>query len=148
VPVLLSDWQSYNPLYGTTNNPWDLSRTPGGSTGGGAAAVAAGLGALSMGSDLSGSLRIPAHFCGVYTHKPSLNLIEMDGLQPGPWDGAPGPPMDLAVIGPMARDARDLGIGARGCLVDRLETIRKAWTWRMPPTSSHTSAGFPNRLHR
>jgi amidase len=132
VPVLLSDWQSYNPLYGTTNNPWDLSRTPGGSTGGGAAAVAAGLGALSMGSDLSGSLRIPAHFCGVYTHKPSLNLIEMDGLQPGPWDGAPGPPMDLAVIGPMARDARDLAL-ALEVLGGPAGDDRKAWTWRMPP---------------
>src|SRR4029434_9555058 len=71
VPVMLSDWQSSNPIYGTSNNPWDLSRTPGGSTGGGAAAVAAGMGAVSMGSDLSGSIRIPAHFCGIYGHKPS-----------------------------------------------------------------------------
>jgi amidase len=131
VPVLLSDWQSYNPLYGTTNNPWDLSRTPGGSTGGGAAALVAGLGALSMGSDLSGSLRIPAHFCGVYAHKPSLNLIDMDGLQPGPWDGEPGPPMDLAVIGPMARDARDLAL-ALEVLGGPAGEARKAWTWRLP----------------
>ena len=131
VPVLLSDWQTYNPLYGTTNNPWDLSRTPGGSTGGGAAALAAGLGALSIGSDLSGSLRIPAHFCGVYTHKPSLNLIEMDGVLPGPWDGAPGPPMDLAVIGPMARDARDLAL-ALEVLGGPAGDDRKAWSWRMP----------------
>ena len=131
VPVMLGDWQSYNPLYGTTNNPWDLSRTSGGSTGGGAAALAAGLGALSMGSDLSGSLRIPAHFCGVYTHKPSLNVIEMDGLQPGPWDGSPGPPMDLAVIGPMSRDARDLAL-ALEVLAGPAGDARKAWTWRMP----------------
>jgi len=131
VPVMLSDWQSYNPLYGTTNNPWDLARTSGGSTGGGAAAVAAGLGALSMGSDLSGSLRIPAHFCGVYTHKPSLNLIEMDGVQPGPWNGSPGPPMDLAVIGPMARDARDLAL-ALDVLGPPHGDARSAWTWRMP----------------
>jgi amidase len=131
VPVMLADWQSYNPLHGTTNNPWDLSRTPGGSTGGGAAALAAGLGALSMGSDLSGSLRIPAHFCGVYTHKPSLNLIEMDGLQPGPWDGYPGPPMDLAVIGPLTRDARDLAV-ALDVLAGPAGDDRKAWTWRMP----------------
>ena len=131
VPVMLADWQTYNPLYGVTNNPWDVSRTPGGSTGGGAAALAAGLGALTMGSDLSGSLRIPAHFCGVYAHKPSLNLVRMDGLQPGPWDGSPGPPMDLAVAGPMARDARDLAL-ALDVVSGPNGDDRKAWTWRLP----------------
>src|SRR5262245_8704701 len=65
VPVMLGDWQTYNQIHGTTHNPWDLTRTPGGSTGGGAAAVAAGLGSLTIGGDLSGSIRIPAHFCGV-----------------------------------------------------------------------------------
>ena len=131
VPVMLGDWQSYNPVYGTTNNPWDVSRTPGGSTGGGAAAVAAGLGALTMGSDLSGSIRIPAHFCGVYGHKPSLGLVSMEGLQPGPWDGSPGPLMDLAVVGPMARDARDLAL-ALDVLAGPHGDDAKAWTWRMP----------------
>jgi amidase len=131
VPVMLADWQSSNPVYGTTNNPWDLTRTPGGSTGGGAAAVAAGLGALTMGTDLSGSLRVPAQFCGVYAHKPSLNLISMEGVQPGPWDGAPGPPMDLAVVGPMARDARDLAL-ALNVLAGPRDDDRRAWTWRMP----------------
>ena len=87
VPVMLGDWQSYNPIYGTTNNPWDLSRTPGGSTGGGSAALAAGLGCLTIGSDLSGSIRIPAHFCGVYGHKPSLDLVSMAGFQPVPGTG-------------------------------------------------------------
>src|SRR5262245_6583487 len=95
VPAMLADWQTYNSIHGTTNNPWDLTRTPGGSTGGGAAAVAAGLGALTIGSDLSGSIRIPASFCGVFGHKPSLNLVSMEGFQPGPWDGSPGFPMDL-----------------------------------------------------
>src|SRR6185295_14087725 len=107
VPVMLGDWQSYNPIYGTTNNPWDLTRTPGGSTGGGAAALAAGLGCLTIGSDLAGSIRIPAHFCGVYGHKPTLGLVSMAGFQPGPWDGSPGYPMDLSVAGPLARSARD-----------------------------------------
>src|SRR5207253_2466781 len=65
VPVMLGDYQSYNPIYGTTNNPWDVTRTAGGSTGGGAAALAAGLGCLTLGSDLAGSIRVPAHFCGV-----------------------------------------------------------------------------------
>jgi amidase len=137
VPVLLADWQTYNPIYGTTNNPWDLSRTAGGSTGGGAAAVATGLGALTMGSDLSGSIRIPAHFCGVYGHKPSLDLVSMDGFQPGPWDGSPGPPMDLAVVGPMARDARDLALALDVVGGPIGNAAANAWTWRRPP-SRHT----------
>jgi amidase len=123
VPLLLGDWQSYNEIYGTTNNPWDLARTPGGSTGGGAAAVAAGLGAVTLGSDLSGSIRIPAHFCGVYGHKPSLGLIGMDGLQPGPWDGSPGYPMDIAVVGPLAA-ARARSRAALDLPPDRSATTR------------------------
>ncbi|PYQ86428.1 MAG: amidase [Acidobacteria bacterium] len=131
VPVLLGDWQSYNPVYGTTNNPWDVTRTAGGSTGGGAAAVAAGLGALTIGSDLNGSIRIPAHFCGVYGHKPSLELIGTAGFQPGPWDGSPGYPMDLSVVGPMARSARDLAL-ALTVLGGPSADEAKAWTWQMP----------------
>ena len=110
VPVMLGDWQSYNPIYGTTNNPWDATRTSGGSTGGGAAAMAAGLGCLTLGTDLSGSIRLPAHFCGVYGHKPTLELISTAGFQPGPWDGSPGYLMDLAVAGPLARSAHDLAL--------------------------------------
>jgi len=131
VPVMLGDWQSYNPIFGTTNNPWDLTRTPGGSTGGGAAAIAAGLGGLTIGSDLSGSIRIPAHFCGVYGHKPSLELVSMAGFQPGPWDGSPGYPMDLSVAGPLARSARDLAF-ALNVLGGPHGDDARAWTWRMP----------------
>ena len=131
VPVMLGDWQSYNPIHGSSNNPWDLARTPGGSTGGGAAAVAAGLGALTIGSDLSGSIRIPAHFCGVYGHKPSLELVSTAGFQPGPWDGSPGYPMDLSASGPLARSARDLAL-ALDVLGGANGDDRKAWTWRMP----------------
>ena len=132
VPVMLGDWQSFNPIYGTTNNPWDLARTPGGSTGGGSAALAAGLGCLTVGSDLAGSIRIPAHFCGVYGHKPSLGLVSMAGFQPGPWDGSPGYPMDLCVAGPLARDARDLTL-ALNVLGGADGDDTKAWAWRMPP---------------
>jgi amidase len=131
VPVNLADWQSYNPIYGTTNNPWDLTRTPGGSTGGGAAAVAAGLGALTIGSDLSGSIRVPAHFCGVFGHKPSLDLVSPTGFQPGPWDGTPGYPMDLSVVGPLARSADDLAL-ALAVLGGPNGDDARAWTWRMP----------------
>jgi amidase len=133
VSTMLADWQSYNPVYGASNNPWDLNLTPGGSTGGGAAALAAGLGCLTIGSDLMGSVRIPAHLCGVYAHKPSLGLVSTAGFQPGPWDGSPGYPMDLSVMGPLARSAADLALslsvlgGANGDEVN-------AWTWRLPAT--------------
>src|SRR3989441_7540585 len=70
VPQMLADWQSTNPVYGRTNNPWDLSRTPGGSTGGGAAALAAGLTPLEFGSDIGGSIPRPAALLGVYRHPP------------------------------------------------------------------------------
>ena len=79
VPEGLSDWQSYNDIYGTTNNPWNLERTPGGSSGGAAAALAAGFVPLELGSDIGGSLRAPAHYCGVFSHKPSLDLIPPRG---------------------------------------------------------------------
>lgn len=107
VPLGLQDLQSFNEIYGTTNNPWDHSRTPGGSSGGSAAALAAGFGALSLGSDLAGSLRTPAHFCGIYAHKPTLGLVANRGMVPPPEPALPID-LDLAVVGPMARTARDL----------------------------------------
>ncbi|KDN88107.1 amidase [Kitasatospora cheerisanensis KCTC 2395] len=109
VPVGLQDIQSFNPLHGTTNNPWDHSRTSGGSSGGSAAALASGFGALSIGSDLAGSLRTPAHFCGIYSHKPSLGLVASRGMVPPPGPALPAE-LDLAVAGPMARTARDLAL--------------------------------------
>ncbi|MET8447251.1 amidase [Streptomyces sp. NPDC005209] len=109
VPLGLQDVQSFNEIYGTTNNPWDHGRTPGGSSGGSAAALASGFGALSIGSDIGGSLRTPAHFCGVYAHKPTLGLAAHRGMVP---PSAPALPadLDLAVVGPMARSARDLAL--------------------------------------
>jgi amidase len=109
VPLALGDWQSYNDIYGTTNNPFDLTRTPGGSSGGSSAALAAGYGPLSLGSDIGGSLRVPAFHCGVYAHKPTFALVPSRGhtsppLPPLPFD------RDLAVIGPMARSAADLSL--------------------------------------
>jgi len=106
VPVMAADWQSYNAVYGTTNNPWDLERTPGGSSGGAAAAVATGITALEIGSDIGGSLRVPASFCGVFSHKPSWGLAPQRGHVP-PAPGAYAE-RDLNVVGPIARSARDL----------------------------------------
>lgn len=109
VPVAISDWQSFNDIYGTTNNPWNISCSPGGSSGGSAAALAAGFVALEIGSDLRGSLRVPAHYCGVYAHKPTHGLIPLRGHVPPGAEALPITP-DLAVAGPMARCAEDLGL--------------------------------------
>ena len=109
VPLGLGDWQSYNDIYGTTNNPYDLGRTPGGSSGGSSAALAAGYGPLSLGSDIGGSLRVPAFHCGVYAHKPTLALAPSRGHTPPPFPPLPFD-RDLAVIGPMARSAADLSL--------------------------------------
>lgn len=109
IPMGLREFQSYNDIYGTTNNPWDLSRSPGGSSGGCAAALAAGFGPLSLGSDIGGSIRVPAHFCGVFGHKPSLGLIPLRGYSLPPAPPVPGQG-DLAVVGPMTRYASDLAL--------------------------------------
>ena len=109
VPLVLGDWQSYNDIHGATNNPWDKTRTPGGSSGGSSAALAAGFGPLSLGSDIGGSLRVPAHFCGICAHKPTHGIVAPRGHVP---PGLPALPMtvDLAVIGPMARSVGDLSL--------------------------------------
>jgi amidase len=107
VPVSLADWQSYNDIHGATNNPWDRTRTPGGSSGGSSAALAAGFGPLSLGSDIGGSLRVPAHFCGVCTHKPTHGIVASRGHVPPGLAALPAG-VDLAVIGPMARSVDDL----------------------------------------
>jgi amidase len=141
VPVALRDWQSYNPIYGTTNNPWDLNRTPGGSSGGSAAALAAGLGYLSVGSDIGGSIRVPAHFCGVYGHKPTLDLVSMQGMQPGGSYADPGFSTLLAVAGPMARSAADL-MAALRVLGGPVAWDAKAWSWKLPPPRSSNLKTF------
>ena len=121
VPLMLADWQSFNDIYGTTSNPWDITRVPGGSSGGSAAALATGMSALEIGSDIGASIRNPAHYCGVYGHKPTFGVVAYRGhLLPGIVQSG-----DISVAGPLARSATDLaamlklmagtdGIEARG----------------------------------
>ena len=128
VPYMLADAQSYNDIYGTTNNPWDPTRSPGGSSGGEAATLAAGLSALGAGSDIAGSLRNPAHYSGVYGHKPTWGLISTRGHAP------PGimTPTDISVVGPLARHAEDLDLALRALAgPDLLQ--RTAWRVVLPP---------------
>ena len=106
VPLMLADWQSFNAIYGTTNNPWDVTRVPGGSSGGSAVALASGMSALEIGSDIGASIRNPAHYCGVYGHKPTYGVVPYRGhLLPGTVQ-----PSDISVAGPLARSASDLAI--------------------------------------
>ena len=132
VPEWASDWQSYNAVFGAANNPWDLSRTPGGSSGGEAAALAAGLSYLSAGSDIGGSIRVPAHFCGVYGHKPTLGVVPLRGHIPPPPGGPPGPPSSLAVAGPLARSAADLALALQ-ILGGPDGDEARAYRWSLPP---------------
>jgi amidase len=133
VAFMLGDFgQTANELYGVTNNPWDTTRTPGGSTGGGAAALSAGMTFLEYGSDLVGSIRIPASFCGVYGLKPSVGIIPLTGFQP---PGPPPPPSDMtymSAVGPLGRSPRDLrtALSVTGGPEDQ---AAKAYSWVLSP---------------
>jgi amidase len=139
VPTGAGDHQSYNPVYGRSNNPWDLQRTVGGSSGGSAGALAAGLTALELGSDIGGSIRCPAHFCGVYGHKPSYGVVPVRGHIP------PDPGglfcIELGVGGPLARSASDLEL-ALDVLAAPTELERAAWSVRIPPSRHERLADF------
>jgi amidase len=137
VPYMLADAQSYNDIYGTTNNPWDPTRSPGGSSGGEAATLAAGLSALGAGSDIAGSLRNPAHYSGVYGHKPTWGLISTRGHAP------PGiiTPTDISVVGPMARYAEDLDLAMRALAAPDL-LQRAAWQVELPPARRNRLGDF------
>ncbi len=148
VPVLLADWETLNPVYGKTVNPWNHTRTPGGSSGGSAAALAAGLTGLDAGSDIGGSIRNPAHFCGVYGHKPTYGVCSMQGQTlPGVAHHA-----DISVIGPLARSAQDLelafkvmagpdAIDGAGWKVSLPKPARKTLRgWRVAVLESHPTA--------
>jgi amidase len=131
VPPLAADWQSDNEIFGRTNNPWNPDHTPGGSSGGCAAALAAGLSYLSVGSDIGGSIRIPAAFCGLYGHKPSIGLVPLAGHIPPPPGLPPFPPPELPVAGPLARSAADLRLLLE-VLGGPTGDEAKAYRWSLP----------------
>ena len=137
VPLLLQDLQTYNAVYGTTRNPYDLARTPGGSSGGGAAAVAAGLSAADFGSDLAGSIRVPSSFCGLYAHKPSFGIVPTRGHSLTPALSIP----DLSVLGPITRSARDLEPFLRA-VAGPLEEDAPGWILKLPASRAKSFKGL------
>ena len=110
IPPDLTDWQSNNPVYGKTNNPHDTSRSPGGSSGGSAAAVASGMVPIEYGTDIGGSVRVPAHFCGVWGHKTSWGLISKQGHDHPQMAGIDAHDGALSVAGPLARHGEDIDL--------------------------------------
>lgn len=137
VPPGLMDGQSWNPVYGRTANPWDPARTPGGSSGGSAAALAAGFSALELGSDIASSIRNPAHYCGLFGHKPTYGVCASDGHGLS-WDD--GPP-DIGVIGPLARSAVDLEL-ALSIIAGPSSPEALAYTLELPQPSHDTLARY------
>ena len=131
-PTLASDWQTFNDVFGTTNNPWDVTLTPGGSSGGSAAALSAGLTPLELGSDIAGSIRVPAAMCGVAGHKPTFGVVPQRGHIPGP----PGSrsEVDLTVVGPMARCVADLML-CLDVIAGPNPPRDAAWSLHLPPPS-------------
>jgi len=137
VPLLLGDWQSFNEIYGTTNNPWDLSRVPGGSSGGSAAALATGMTGLEIGSDIGASVRNPAHYCGVYGHKPTYGIVPVRGqAMPGIVAAA-----DISVVGPLARSAEDLAL-ALAVLAGPGDFDANGWHLELPKPRQQRLADF------
>jgi amidase len=133
VHFMLSDFgQTANELYGTTKNPWDTGRTPGGSSGGGAAALAAGLTFLEYGSDLVGSIRIPASFCGVYGLKPSVGVVPLTGFQVPGTEPSPPELTYMSAVGPLARSAADLRTSLE-VTAGPEPPKHNAYSWRLAP---------------
>jgi amidase len=137
VPTMLADWQTFNELYGTTNNPWDVTRVPGGSSGGSAAALAAGLTGLETGSDIGASIRDPAHYCGVYGHKPTYDICATNGQA---LQGRVAT-QDITVIGPLARSADDLELALK--IIAGPDAIdARGWRLSLPPSSKKSLREF------
>lgn len=138
VPPNAGDWQSNNPVFGRTLNPWDTTRSPGGSTGGGGAALAAGLTPLEFGSDIGGSIRIPAAFNGVFGHRPSDSVVPRSGHNPG--SPLPMPGGIMGVQGPLARSAEDLELALE--VIAGPEPDEPHWRLDLPPARHARLSGF------
>ncbi len=138
-PRFSGDIQTYNDLFGTTNNPWDLTRTPGGSSGGAAAAVAAGLTSFELGTDIGGSVRIPSNWCGVCGHKPSFGLISQRGYLDHVGGGLTD--ADINVFGPIARSVRDLQLLLE-VLAGPDPELATAWSVELPPARHRELAHY------
>jgi len=137
IPWFALSWETFNDLHGTTNNPWDLSRSPGGSSGGSAVALAAGLTALEVGSDSGGSLRNPAHYCGIYSHKPTFGVTSIEGQSVPGLGHVP----DIMVLGPLARSAEDLAM-ALDIIARPKETDAVAWRLELPAAKQTKLSDF------
>ena len=139
LPIYAGDLQSYNEVFGTTNNPYDLSRSPGGSSGGSAAALACGFTPLELGSDIGGSIRFPSHMSGVVGHKPTYGIVPAHGQIPGP----PGTltQADLAVAGPMARSVADLTLGL-DVMAGPDRWNHPGWRLELPPPRKTSLADY------
>lgn len=144
LPLFGDDFQTHNEVFGQTNNPWDHKKTPGGSSGGSAAALATGLTALDIGNDIGGSIRIPASFCGIYGHKPSYGIIPDRGLippMPKLFKGDYAIQTDIAVNGPLARSAEDLDLALK-ILVSPELPDKKAWRIQLPEPRKNALKDF------
>ena len=139
LPEWSGNWQSFNPMFGTTNNPWDLALTPGGSSGGAAAAVACGMTSFELGTDIGGSIRVPSAFCGVFGHKPSFGVIPTIGYLDEPHGGTTE--SDINTFGPIARSAADLRM-LLDVLVGPLPNKAAAWRLTLPESRDDSLRGL------
>ncbi|MCP3910499.1 MAG: amidase [Actinomycetia bacterium] len=138
LPRWSSDAQASNEIFGTTNNPWDLTRGPGGSSGGAAAAVATGMAAFDLGTDIGGSVRLPAHFCGVWGHKPTFGIVPAFGYIDHPSAGLTEP--DINVVGPIARTGEDLAL-LLDVIAGAAPDQTAGWRLELPPSPVEGLAG-------
>lgn len=139
LPEWSGDWQTFNPMFGTTVNPWSSALTPGGSSGGAAAAVACGMSSFELGTDIGGSVRVPAAFCGIYGHKPSFGVIPTLGYLDEPNGGTTEG--DVNTFGPMARSAADLRL-LLDVLAGPAPDERIAWRLDLPEATIRTLQGL------
>ena len=139
VPRWSGDLQTYNEIFGTTNNPWDPARCPGGSSGGAAAAVASGLTSFELGTDIGGSVRIPAHCCGVFGLKTTYGVVPQRGYLDRVGGGVSDP--DINVLGPLARSANDLAL-LLDVVAGPLDEDAVGWRLELPAPRATTLADY------